>query len=106
MKGIRWHGDARKVARSLPEKARLRLGLELENLQQGLLPCDWKPLKTVGPGVCEIRIHVDGAYRAVYVAEFDGEIHVLHVFQKKTRKTSRNDLELARRRYRALTSRN
>lgn len=86
----------------MPEKARLRLGMELDNLQHGLLPCDWRPLKTVGPGVCEIRIHVDGEYRAVYLAEFDGEIHVLHVFRKKSRKTPRHDLEIARRRYRAL----
>ncbi len=40
-----------------------------------------------------------GAFRAIYVARFAGTIYVLHCFQKKTAKTGRNDIDLARRRY-------
>lgn len=102
MKGIHWHGDTRKVARALPEQAKSLLGHELHKLQLGLMPSDWKPIKSIGPGVCEIRIHADGEFRAVYLAEFDSQVHVLHVFRKKRRKTSRPDIDIARRRYRTL----
>lgn len=58
---------------------------------------------SVGVGVREIRIRgSDGAFRIVYVAQLKEAIFVLHCFQKKTRKTRREDLELAGRRYRSL----
>lgn len=102
MKGIHWHGDTKKVARTLPEQAKSVLGHELHKLQLGLMPSDWKPMSSIGPGVREIRIHADGEYRAIFLAEFDSQIHVLHVFRKKSRKTAGPDVEIARIRYRAL----
>ena len=56
-------------------------------------------MREVGPGVREIRIHVLGEWRVLYVARFADAVYVLHAFQKKTQKTSRQDFELARRRY-------
>lgn len=53
----------------------------------------------VGAGVQEIRIHVLGEWRVIYVAKFANAVYVLHAFQKKTQKTRREDIELARRRY-------
>jgi len=38
----------------------------------------------------------------IYVAKFDEAVYVLHAFQKKTRKTSAMDIELAKRRYRLI----
>jgi phage-related protein len=35
----------------------------------------------------------------MYVAKFAEAVYVLHAFQKKTRKTARGDLELAKDRY-------
>src|SRR6267142_6473492 len=46
---------------------------------------DWKPMQTVGPGVREIRIHIGGAHRVLYVATRADAIYVLHAFEKKTR---------------------
>jgi phage-related protein len=40
-----------------------------------------------------------GAYRVIYVAKFADTVYVLRAFQKKTQKTSRTDLDLAKRRY-------
>jgi phage-related protein len=40
-----------------------------------------------------------GAFRLMYVAKFPEAVYVLHAFQKKTRKTARGDLELAKDRY-------
>ena len=69
-------------------------------LQVGRDPDDWKPLATVGPGACEIRVRdVAGAFRVIYVAKFADAVYVLHAFQKKTKKTSRTDLDLAAQRY-------
>ena len=60
-------------------------------------------MRTVGPGVQEIRIRdATGAFRVVYVAKFAEAVFVLHCFQKKTVKTSRADVELASKRYRDL----
>ena len=41
-------------------------------------------MKTVGPGVREIRVReASGAYRVIYVATFENAVYVLHAFQKK-----------------------
>jgi len=48
-----------------------------------------------------VRDHA-GSFRVIYVAEFEDAVYVLHAFQKKTRKTSRLDIELAKRRYRLI----
>jgi phage-related protein len=66
---------------------------------------DWKPIPIVGAGVVEIRVHAKGEYRVFYVAKFDDAVYVLHVFAKKTRKTSSIDLALGKIRYRELLER-
>jgi len=82
-----------------PDEARRAAGFELRAIQNGLDPSDWKPMQTIGKGVREIRIHVLGEWRVIYAARFKEAIYVLHAFQKKSRKTSRQDIELARQRY-------
>jgi phage-related protein len=71
--------------------------------QRSCLEDDAKPIKTIGPGVQEIRVRdAAGAFRVVYVAKFADAVYVLHCFQKKTQKTSQSDLDLAKKRYRDL----
>jgi phage-related protein len=82
-----------------PADARRAAGFELWQVQRGLMPSDFKPLLGVGPGAYEIRIHVLGEWRVVYVAKFAQRVFVLHAFQKKTQKTRKEDIEIARRRY-------
>jgi phage-related protein len=72
------------------------------NVQNGLEPVDWKAMPQVGPGVREIRIHILGEWRVLYVANFKDAIYVLHAFGKKTQKTARTDIELARERLRQI----
>ena len=84
--------------RNFPEEARRVAGFELRAVQNGLEPRDWKPMKSVGFGVKEIRIHVLGEWRIVYVAKLADAIYVLHAFQKRSRKNNKNDIELARKR--------
>lgn len=59
-------------------------------------------MASIGAGVQEIRIHTEAEHRVCYVARFAESIYVLHAFEKRTRKTSRSDGELARTRYREL----
>jgi phage-related protein len=59
-------------------------------------------MKAIGPGVKEIRIHVLGGWRVIYVAKLHDAVYVLHSFVKRSRKTSRQDIELARQRYKQI----
>jgi phage-related protein len=89
--------------RLFPRSARRAAGYQLDRVQQGLEPDDWKPLKGVGAGVREIRIRdVNGAFRVIYVARFREAIFVLHCFQKRSEKTAQRDIDLIARRYRTL----
>ncbi len=59
-------------------------------------------MSDIGSGVREIRIHVLGEWRIIYVAKFGNNVYVIHAFQKKTQKTRQEDIELAQRRYRQI----
>ena len=95
-----WLSSALKDVRAFPLPARRRAGHELDLLQQGLAPSDWKPMPTVGEGVYELRIRAEGAFRVFYVTKRAEGIVVLHAFQKKTQQTAQIDLDLAAKRYR------
>jgi phage-related protein len=95
-------GSSRRDLRAFPAPARRLPGFQLRRLQQGLAPDDWKPMPMVGPGVREIRIHLEGAYRVLYLATRAEAVYVLHAFEKKTQKTAARDLEIGRDRFRAL----
>lgn len=102
-KPIEFRGSALSDLRAFPEAARRAAGFQLDRLQCGLEPGDWKPMTTVGAGVREIRIaESSGAFRVMYVAKFAAALYVLHCFQKKTQRTRESDVELAARRYREL----
>jgi len=78
----------------------------LYRVQCGLEPDDWKPIRAIGEGVREIRVrHAGGAFRVIYLATLPDAVYVLHVFQKKTRATSKRDLDLAAQRMRELVRR-
>lgn len=94
-------GDSAASLRRFPPEARQRVGYQLYLVQRGIEPGDWKPMRTVGPGCREIRVHTDsGAYRVIYAATIGDAVYVLHCFEKKTQRTAKADIEKARRRYR------
>lgn len=102
MKPLLFVGSSQDDLRDFPLEARKAAGFEIWQVQLGLDPSDWKPMSSVGPGVREIRIHVLGEWRVLYVAKFSEAVYVLHCFQKKTQKTRAEDIELARRRYKMI----
>lgn len=98
MKPLKFVGSALEDLQGFAVAARRAAGFELWAVQRGLLPSDWKAMPTVGAGVYEIRIHVHGEWRVIYVAKFTKGIYVLHAFQKKSQKTRAADIALATRR--------
>lgn len=87
---------------AFPVDARRAVGHELWQVQNGLMPSDFKPMRAVGSGAYEIRVHILGEWRVIYIAKFEEVVYVLHAFQKKTQATRKEDIELARRRYRQI----
>ncbi|MFI8482148.1 type II toxin-antitoxin system RelE/ParE family toxin [Pseudomonas sp. NPDC078700] len=93
---LRFCGNALKDLCSFPEKVRREAGHQLDHIQLGRDPDDWRPMASIGAGVGEIRIHdTSTAHRVIYVTRLENAIYVLHCFQKKTQKTSRADIVLA-----------
>ena len=102
MKPLRFVGTSPADLAAFPDGVRRAAGFELWQVREGLMPSDFKPLLEVGRGAYEIRVHVAGEWRVIYVARFSAAVYVLHAFQKKTRKTTQQDIDLARRRYRQI----
>ena len=97
VKGIRFLGTSLNVVRGFPLPVKREAGHQLDRVQHDLDPTDWKPMKSIGQGVREIRIQHEGQYRVIYAASFEEVVYVLHAFQKKSRKTNRRDLGAAKR---------
>ena len=103
LKPVKWLGDSREQIRDFPDWPRHEAGYQLERVQAGRDPKDWKPMPSIGIGVNEIRVRDEsGAFRVIYLAKFTEAVYVLHAFQKKARNTAQADIDLARRRFRAL----
>ena len=68
---IEFRGAALDDLRDFPIYARREAGHQVDQVQQGRDPDDWKPMRTIGQGVREIRIRDEaGAFRVIYVAKF------------------------------------
>lgn len=105
VKPIEFLGDSLRSLREFPDDAKQDAGYQLDRVQHGLQPDDFKPMPTIGKGVEEIRVRGDtGAYRVIYTARLADAVYVLHAFQKKTQTTSKRDIDLAKQRF-ALLSR-
>jgi phage-related protein len=102
VKPVVWFGDSRLRIRQFTEDARRVAGHELALVQAGREPSSWRPMPSVGLGVNELRVRTGDAFRVLYVAKFAEAVYVLHALQKKSRKTAKSDIELARQRYRAM----
>jgi phage-related protein len=102
MKELEFIGSSLNDLKDFPLDARREVGYELDAVQRGLMPSDFKPMPTVGAGAYEVRINVKGAWRVIYVAKFEDKVYVLHAFQKKTQATRQEDIDLAARRYKQI----
>ena len=84
MRPVCFLGDSLKCIRGFPDDARQDVGYQLDKVQRGDQPEDFKPMSGIGKGVEEIRVtEPSGAYRVVYVARRVEAVYVLHAFQKR-----------------------
>lgn len=99
MKPVTFLGDSLSALREFPDEVRSEAGFQLMRVQEGLDPNDWKPMRSVGAGVREIRVRAEsGAFRVIYLATQADSVLVLHAFRKATQRTPQRDLELAAKR--------
>jgi phage-related protein len=69
-KAIKFCGGALDDLRAFPSSVRCDADYELDKVQNGRNPSDWKPMNTVGAGVRELRIRdAGGAFRVLYVGK-------------------------------------
>jgi len=100
---IEWVGDSRQVLKTFPRSIQFELGGEIWKLQIGQRPSNFKPMKSIGKGVFELRQSDSaGWYRVIYLSKVQGTIYMLHSFVKKSAKTSRKDLAIADTRLKAV----
>jgi phage-related protein len=97
---IEWEGDSKEVLSGFPHDVKVTLGFSLRQLQNGNLPrCGRRPMTSIGKGVWELK---DGDertwYRLMYLTQIGDTLHVLHCFEKDSRRTDRRDLEVAKTR--------
>ena len=86
--------------REFKADAKQDAGYQLDKVQRGEQPDDFKSMPSIGKGVEEIRIWDESAaYRVVYTARLADAIYVLHAFQKKTQATAKRDIDLAKVRF-------
>ena len=105
MKTVEFLGSSLDDLRSFPVPVMREVGYQIDRLQNGLQPDNFKPMSSVGSAVAEIRIWDEaGTFRVIYVAKFANAVYVLHCFQKKSSKgieTPKQDMDLIRERLKA-----
>ncbi|HUB52550.1 MAG TPA: type II toxin-antitoxin system RelE/ParE family toxin [Terracidiphilus sp.] len=97
---IAWEGDSKDVLSRFPAEVKSTLGFSLRQIQNGWFPrCEHRPMPSVGKGVWELK---DGDartwYRVMYLTRINNVVHVLHCFEKDSRKTDRRDIAVAKSR--------
>lgn len=103
LKPVEFIGDSLDQLRGFPLAVRRDAGFQLDRVEHGLEPDDWRPMTAIGSGVKEIRIRdVSGAYRVIYLAKLADAVYVFHCFQKKTQETSQQDMDIAKQRFKDL----
>jgi phage-related protein len=97
-KRLIWLGSSLKDIREFPVDARRLAGYQLRRVQSGMMPSDWKPMRTIGAGVNAIRIHTRAEHRVLYLARLPEAIYVPHAFEKRSRQTPTGEIECAKAR--------
>jgi phage-related protein len=97
---ILWERDSLDVLKLWPRDVQRDIGLSLRKIQEGERPSlPTRPMQSIGQGVFELKTADEATwYRVVYLARIENTIFVLDSFNKKSRKTERNDLKRARAR--------
>lgn len=85
-KELKWVGRSLEDLRAFPEDARREAGHQLNLVQLGLEPDDYRPMPSVGPGVVEIRVRaVQNSGSSIWLSMWRASSFFTR-FDKKTRK--------------------
>jgi phage-related protein len=102
---LKWEGNSNKEIREWPADVRADIGLELDRLDNYEDPLKSKPMGSTLPGVSELtQQDKDLWYRLFYWLN-SGWIYVLHCFNKKTNRTDKRDIQLAKDRIKLIKER-
>ena len=109
-KPLVWEGNSKKELLKFPREVQRDIGFALYRAQCGNKYPSAKPLKGFrGADVLEIVENYDGnTYRAVYTVKLEDAVHVLHIFQKKSKRgirTPRRDMEIIEANFKRLMER-
>ena len=104
---IHWEGDSKEVLSGFPRDVKVSLGYSLRRLQNGEFPaCETRSMGSIGKGVWELKESDERAwYRVVYLTKIGSVIHVLHCFEKESRRTDKRDVATARARLKQVLNR-
>ncbi len=102
LRPIFWQGNSQTIVRGWPSATKKQAGAELFRLQLGSNPIHWRPMKSVGRGVREIKIAEAGQFRVLYFTRHGEDIIILHAFEKKTQRTAKSDIDLGKQRLTSL----
>lgn len=101
MKRVDFHPRALEFIRGQASSIRRQIGEALRDLQKGIglgMPLS-RPMTGIARGVHELRVRGEGAtVRVFYYLRISDAILVFHAFQKKSQKTPRREIDLARQR--------
>ena len=100
MQEVVWNRACLKRIRNFPNEIRKEIGYHIFKLQMGeaiKIPHS-RPMPSIGNGCHELRIKgEDGIFRVFYFMKLKNKIIVFHAFQKKTERTEKSDIEIARK---------
>ena len=93
--------QCQKEIGEFPKEVRGELADAFARLEEGhklSMPLS-RPMPSIGNRVHELRVRDrSGIYRVIYWIAREGRVFVLHGFMKKTSKTSKENIELSKRR--------
>jgi len=86
VKQLFWIGNSYKALTAFPREIKQAAGFQLHLIQQGHNPDDWKPMQGIGANVREIRVHVAGEHRIIYLAKFAEGVYIFMLSRRKRRR--------------------
>ena len=108
MKNLRLHGELKKEL----EKFNIRLRDKTYDLMRIIADGERigmprsRPMPSIEKGVHELRLKdISGQYRFFYYVKLENDILFFHFFKKKEQKTSKKEIELARKRLKNMKER-
>jgi phage-related protein len=104
---LHFEGDSLEILSSFPDEIKRAFGFSLRQLQLGRPPTSaTRSMASIGPGVFELKEADERTwYRTICLSKVGNVIHVIHCFEKDSRKTDRRDIEIARKRLKMVRQR-